>query len=393
MQHPKVQTLLDGRMKIFDDVWTPPHLNELVLDVKNMPYLFGEVDNVDLPPTGMSTGDYLGTKVFHALWDFCETHIPELHGCILKRSHANIFAPREFAFYHVDDENDDAWTFMFYANNSWDINDGGETKFIINKKEEGKLDGADDYPTIWAIPPIPGRMLIWKSNILHTATPLRNEHRFTPTFKFVKYDPDKHGKGEGAIRLGYPETYPWREEYVPPLPIKEATHSVAKIDVFETNITNIDNDLVLKEIIDSKQVRIDNDPNDTHYEDLVYPDAPSCKLLCNEIERVVQEYFGKDLQMTGIWTHLTAPNGSTNFHNHHGSDISFVYYPRVLDNQGNLHFKVFANADTFEKTLEPNTGTLFVFPSSLPHYTGKNLSGEDRYSISGNFKRETKDDH
>ena len=27
---------------------------------------------------------------------------------------------------------------MFYANETWDTNDGGETKFITNLKEEGK---------------------------------------------------------------------------------------------------------------------------------------------------------------------------------------------------------------------------------------------------------------
>ena len=42
---------------------------------------------------------------------------------------------------------------MFYANETWDINDGGETKFITNLKEEGKLEGDKDYPLIYAIPP------------------------------------------------------------------------------------------------------------------------------------------------------------------------------------------------------------------------------------------------
>ena len=113
------------------------------------------------------------------------------------------------------------------------------------------------------------------------------------------------------------------------------------------------------------------------------------KHLQAELERTVQEYYGDDLELTGIWVHKTEPNGSTNFHNHHGSDISFVYYPRVLDNQGDLHFKLFANTESYEKTVHLSTGTMFIFPSSIPHYTGKNLSGKDRYSISGNFKRKS----
>ena len=387
MNDPVISKLLNGKMIIYDDVFIPPELHELVMDVKNLPYLFGEVDNVDLPPTGMSTGDYLGTKIFHTLWEFVEKHCPEVHGYILKRSHANIFAPREPAFYHVDDEREDAYTFMFYANETWDINDGGETKFITNLKEEGKLEGDKDYPLIYAIPPIPGRMLMWKSNILHTATPLRDAHRFTPTFKFVAYDEDVHGKLQGAIRMGYPETYPWNEDaYIPPLPIKEIDHSVANISVFETNITNVDNTKVLEEINNTLDNRIDNNSEDTHYEDLIYPDGPACKLLTDEIERIVTDKYGEH-ELTGVWTHLTETNGSTTFHNHHGSDLSFVYYPNIEPKQGNLHFKVFANTDTYEKQIVPTTGMLLIFKSSIPHYTGKNVSGKNRYCISGNFKR------
>ena len=73
--------------------------------------------------------------------------------------------------------------------------------------------------------------------------------------------------------------------------------------------------------------------------------------------------------------------------NHHGSDLSFVYYPNIEPKQGNLHFKVFANTDTYEKQIVPTTGMLLIFKSSIPHYTGKNVSGKNRYCISGNFKR------
>ena len=77
MREPKVTEKLDGRMFIFDDAFEPPELNELVRDVQNWPYLYGEVDDGDLPPTGMSTGEYTGTKTFHALWEFCEKYVPQ----------------------------------------------------------------------------------------------------------------------------------------------------------------------------------------------------------------------------------------------------------------------------------------------------------------------------
>ena len=45
MRQPKVTEMLDGRMYIFDDAFEPPELNELVRDVQNWPYLYGEVDD------------------------------------------------------------------------------------------------------------------------------------------------------------------------------------------------------------------------------------------------------------------------------------------------------------------------------------------------------------
>lgn len=209
MQKPKITEYLNGDVKVYDDVFAPPVLNELVTDVAGWNYLYGEVDDVDLPPTGLSTGDYIGTKTFTALWEFLEEHVPHVHGAVMKRSHANIFAPRELANYHIDDQSDDAWTFMFYANNNWDINQGGETKFITNLKHEANTSGVE-YPEIIAVPPIPGRMIIFKSNILHTATPFKDFHRFTPTIKFVPFDPEIHT--QGPLRLAMKETYPWRNK-------------------------------------------------------------------------------------------------------------------------------------------------------------------------------------
>ncbi len=385
MTTPKITQKLNGDMIIIDNYFSPPELNELVRDVQSWPYLYGEVDDKDLPPTGMATGEYTNTKTFHALWKVCEEYLPQTHGCILKRSAANIFAPKETAHYHVDDESDEAWTFMFYANNNWDINDGGETKFITNLRQGANTDGGDDFPEIIAIPPIPGRMILWKSNILHTATPLRNTHRFTPTFKFIKFLKEKHGKGEGGIVMGDEKTYPWHQEYVPPLPVTDIKHNIASIDVYETNLSNVNNDLLMNDIT-QHQERIDANPEDTHYEDIKFPGSDTCMHFMGEVERSVMAYAKQNVELTGIWTHKTEPNGSTAFHSHTNSLYSFVYYPEHKDGQGDLHFTVFVNdMPRFEKVIQPKAGMLLVFDSRVSHYTGKNITDTDRYSISGNF--------
>ena len=49
MQKPKITEYLDGDIKVYDEVFTPPELNELVTEVASWSYLYGEVDDVDLP--------------------------------------------------------------------------------------------------------------------------------------------------------------------------------------------------------------------------------------------------------------------------------------------------------------------------------------------------------
>ena len=81
-------------------------------------------------------------------------------------------------------------TAIFYANQYWDINEGGETKFImpadmLDDSKEIKTDTLD-YPVVLSIAPIPGRLVIFKGNLLHSATGFRNTWRFTPTIQFYK---------------------------------------------------------------------------------------------------------------------------------------------------------------------------------------------------------------
>ena len=47
----------------------------------------------------------------------------------------------------------------------------------------------------------------------------------------------------------------------------------------------------------------------------------------------------------------------------------------------------------FEKVVEPKEGMLLIFDSRISHYTGKNVSGKDRYSISGNFNTRSKNEN
>jgi len=156
-------------------------LNSLV---KNCAYKYGEVDTAETPPTGLTSEIASDNKIFKILFE----HIVETAGLInlnCNRSYINIFSPNERAYYHRDYT---AYTALFYPNLSWDINDGGETKFIFPTNKINTMvtnnNSNNELPVIISVAPIPNRLVVFKGDILHTATSFRNEHRFTIAFKF-----------------------------------------------------------------------------------------------------------------------------------------------------------------------------------------------------------------
>ena len=158
---------------------------------------------------------------------------------------------RESLFIHVDDENEEAWTFMFYANNNWDINEGGETKFITNLQNQKQIIKEQNirYQVFHSL----GRMLAWKSNRYILQHPFRDKHRFTPTFKFVK----NNKQINNGIVMGDEMTYPWKKDYVIQS-LKKKKKNIASItDVFETTLPNVNNKEMLECISSYDNERID----------------------------------------------------------------------------------------------------------------------------------------
>lgn len=86
------------------------------------------------------------------------------------RMYVNCFAPSEWSYYHTDSD-DYGITFLYYINDFWEINDGGETHFLINDEIKGIL-------------PIPNRLIMFDSRLLHRATPFKSNHRFSLAVKY-----------------------------------------------------------------------------------------------------------------------------------------------------------------------------------------------------------------
>ena len=160
-------------------------------------YFYGEADNADTPVTGMvhnvwvegMTEDNLKDDVIPAgcvdrkminmkeFYDLFADKIYERYDNCSKenlvRLYVNCFAPNEKPYFHRDVGIDDhGVTFLYYPHFDYDIDNGGETQFDIDR-------------SLYGIPPIPNRLVCFPANILHKATSYRNHHRFTVAIKYV----------------------------------------------------------------------------------------------------------------------------------------------------------------------------------------------------------------
>ena len=147
------------------------------------PYFSGITDNPDTPATGMYSPIYEDHSVFdslkitekldpHKLFNIFESKIQQqfshlIENMILGEMYFNSFAPTEIPYFHIDiDAKNKGTTFLYYANQEWNMHDGGETQFLINDE-------------IYGVLPIPNRMIVFDASILHRATSFRNRFRFT----------------------------------------------------------------------------------------------------------------------------------------------------------------------------------------------------------------------
>ena len=147
------------------------------------PYFSGITDNPDTPATGMYSPIYENGAVVNLLkvtdvlnpprvFDLFHSRFQKEFSSLtvnmkLAEMYVNSFAPTELPYFHIDiDDNNEGRTFLYYANQDWNVNDGGETQFLIDDE-------------IYGVLPIPNRMVTFDAKILHRATSFRNRFRFT----------------------------------------------------------------------------------------------------------------------------------------------------------------------------------------------------------------------
>ena len=132
---------------------------------------------------------------------------------------------------------------------------------------------------------------------------------------------------------------------------------------------------------------------------------PLFKDVINEIKSHVIKFskeFGcgsDDVSILDSWINVARPGDYQEYHIHTGSHFSIAYYLQSQQDSGNIVFRSHeADTDMFPlpirdltplsyKTMsfEPQNGMLLIFRSNLRHMVEKNLSDNNRISISMNL--------
>jgi hypothetical protein len=115
----------------------------------------------------------MSSKIYSVFSKKIEKEFPEMKDYKLYRMYVNCFSPNENPYFHIDGET--GHTLLYYPQEDWKLDDGGETQFFIDESIHGVL-------------PVPNRMVKFDACIKHKATSFRDRHRFTLA---IKYQLDK----------------------------------------------------------------------------------------------------------------------------------------------------------------------------------------------------------
>ena len=158
-------------INIFDNFFPIGDYNKILNWCLNASYYYGETDDTNLNPTGMTCDIKPSEDVYMVIINRISEIFPKLKHSSPYRTSVNCFSPLENPNFHIDSESY-GFTFLYYIDTlDWNQNDGGETQFLI--------DG-----NIYGVIPIRNRLCQFDSRILHRATSFRNRHRFTVAIKY-----------------------------------------------------------------------------------------------------------------------------------------------------------------------------------------------------------------
>jgi len=159
-------------IKTIDSVFKKEHMLKMFKEINSLNFLKGERDRGDDPNT--ATGEVATLDQNSFTFKTLKKYLSKYKYCNfskLYRSYVNKFFPNENPYYHIDGEN--GYTVLYYVNPEWNLDQQGETQFYLKEEVKGIL-------------PIPGRIVIFSSELLHRATSCRSMERYTVALKFNK---------------------------------------------------------------------------------------------------------------------------------------------------------------------------------------------------------------
>lgn len=162
-------------IEVLDDLLLPVEIDRIYQEIISLPYRVMEWDQEPEQISGNRSDLQKNSFTFNCLKNCIESNIEEVKNLNISEAYVNHFSPRELPYFHVDSDNKNNITVLYYADvwERYDINEGGGTEFIV-----------DD--NIISVMPKTGRITCFSSNIVHRATTYRNNHRFTIAFKYTE---------------------------------------------------------------------------------------------------------------------------------------------------------------------------------------------------------------
>jgi len=155
-------------MKIIDNILSTEQTNNLYNRFINEKYSYGETDNDHNLPTGL-IHEITDNALSNYLGSIASKEFEVLNSLTIYRAYVNLFIPRELPYFHRDGQK--VITCLFYINPQYELDEGGETQFIIENK-------------LIAVESKPGRLAIFDGNLLHRATSFRTYPRLTIAIKY-----------------------------------------------------------------------------------------------------------------------------------------------------------------------------------------------------------------
>ena len=140
---------------------------------------------------------------------------------------------------------------------------------------------------------------------------------------------------------------------------------------------------------DSRPSHKDVDMKHTFYEDVPLNNE-TFSIIGAEVTKVTDDIFKlkNAMENNEIWGHFTQPGEQTMVHSHYekgARGLSWVYYPHMPENAGNLIFCCQADQNRIMWEIDSKEGHIYFFSRDILHFVTRNASNENRISVSGNL--------